>query len=69
MNAEISDARMAQMISRAKDAATIYDNQSGGMGLAPRAPTFSEEVYRVTLDQLIQLEREKIFEQSEEKLK
>lgn len=44
MKSENSDERMRALIAQAKDAATIRDNTSGGMGLSPRPDKFSDEV-------------------------
>lgn len=51
----ISDQRMRELVSQAKDAAMIHDFVPCGMGLAPRIG-FSSEVYESTLKTLVELE-------------
>lgn len=64
----ISDERMKELIQQAKDAATIHDFTPCGMGLSPRA-VFSNEVYKCTLATLVELERDRVSEGSEARLR
>lgn len=61
----ISNERMRELISQAKDAALIHDFTPCGMGLAPRIG-FSNEVYKTTLTTLVELEIKKAKTETED---
>ena len=58
MTEKITDRRMGELIEQAKDAAKIEDFAPCAMGLPPRFG-FSDEVYKITLSTLVELERGK----------
>lgn len=64
----ISDERMRELIEQAKDAARISDFTPCGMGLAPRIGV-SNEVYKTTLTMLVELEKARVVEASEARLR